>query len=231
LIADGNGPFAEMFKRRGIAWQTPGVSPTRYMSDHGIVTKRSLLIHCVHQSEDDIAIVETEGAAIIHCPKSNAKLGAGTAPLSKWLAHDNLRLGIGTDSAVSNNALDLFEEMRFALLLQRAKNETVLPVKAEQVLRLATSRGADAMGLCGSIGTLTPGKKADLIALRVDGLHMVPANNLINTLIYSARGSDVALTVIGGEICYDNGGFPQIETASLFAAAARLNEKITAVQR
>ena len=147
LTERGEGPFAEMYARRGITWETPKATPTQYAADLGALGPQTLAVHCVHQTGEDISRLASTGAAIIHCPKSNAKLGAGVAPLAAWLRTPGLRLGLGTDSAVSNNALDLFEEMRFALLVQRAVQEEVEVVTARDVVRLATLGGAEAMGL------------------------------------------------------------------------------------
>ena len=148
LTERGEGPFAEMYARRGITWEAPRMTPTRYAADMGALGPDTLAIHCVHQTPEDIALLAATGAAVIHCPKSNAKLGAGVAPLAAWLRTPGLRLGLGTDSAVSNNALDLFEEMRFALLMQRAATtQEVEAVTARDVVRMATLGGAEAMGL------------------------------------------------------------------------------------
>ncbi len=121
LTEQGEGEFAEMYARRGIHWDVPHLTPTQYAAAQGALTPTTLAVHCVHQTPDDTALLASTGSAVIHCPKSNAKLGAGIAPLARWLRTDGLRVGLGTDSAVSNNTLDLFEEMRFALLMQRAR--------------------------------------------------------------------------------------------------------------
>jgi 5-methylthioadenosine/S-adenosylhomocysteine deaminase len=236
LIMHGTGSFAEMFDRRQIVWQSPGVSPTRYVNDQGVMGPQTLLIHCVHQSVEDIALVAKTGSAIIHCPKSNAKLGAGIAPLAEWLKQRDLLLGIGTDSAVSNNSHDLFEEMRFALLLQRAQvgwasppSSTVEDITALNVLEMATSRGAKALGLHSIIGSLTVGKKADMIAVSLDGLHTTPTIDPINTLVYSARASDVILTIIDGRVCYADGDFIGIDALATQAAASEIIKKLAMV--
>ncbi len=221
----GEGPFAEMYVRRGITWQTPLMTPTQYAESMGALGPNTLAVHCVHQTDDDIRLLAETQAAIIHCPKSNAKLGAGIAPLAAWLRTDNLRVGLGTDSAVSNNSLDLWEEMRFALLLQRAKLEDVEAVTAAQVLRMATLGGAEAMGLSSQIGSLTLGKHADLIAVRLNQPHAIPATDPHAALVYSARASDVALTICGGEVIYDSGVWPTLDKAAIISGvqSARAN--------
>ena len=219
LTERGEGPFAEMYARRGITWHPPHLTPTAYAASLGALGPNTLAVHCVHQTDNDIALLAGTGAAVIHCPKSNAKLGAGIAPLSRWLRTDGLRIGLGTDSAVSNNTLDLWEEMRFALLLQRASLEDVEAVTARDVLRMATLGGAEAMGLSSQTGSLTPGKHADLIAVRLNQPHAVPATDPYAALVYSARASDVQLTLCGGEIIYDSGLWPTLDKQAVLRGA------------
>ena len=217
LTGSGTGEFAEMFTRRGITWQTPRSTPTEYAKSLGALTPHSLAIHCVHQTPSDTAMLADSGTAIIHCPKSNAKLGAGVAPLARWLRTEGLRVGLGTDSAVSNNAQDLWEEMRFALLLQRAVTEEVEVVTAAQILRLATLGGAEAMSLSERTGSLTTGKRADLIAVRLDSPHIFPASDPYAALVYSARADDVILTVCDGEVLYEGKEWRTLDARSVYA--------------
>ena len=226
LTERGEGPFAEMYARRGITWDCPHLTPTQYAEQMGALGPSTLAVHCVHQTGDDIRLVAGSRSAIIHCPKSNAKLGAGIAPLSRWLRTENLRVGLGTDSAVSNNSLDLWEEMRFALLLQRAAQEEVEVVTARDVLHLATLGGADAMGLTARIGSLTPGKCADLIAVRLDQPQAVPATDPYAALIYSARASDVMLTLGNGEAVYDKGAWPTLDRTAIYENCFAAREKL-----
>ncbi len=225
LTEQGAGAFAEMYARRGITWSVPCVSPTRYVSDQKALTCDTLAVHCVHQTPEDTALLAASGAAVIHCPKSNAKLGAGTAPLARWLRTEGLRVGLGTDSAVSNNTLDLWEEMRFALLMARAVGEDAEAVTAHDVLCLATLGGAEAMGLAHQVGSLTPGKRADLIAVRLDRPHALPTTDPYAALVYSARADDVALTVCDGEVLYDGGVWPTLNAEETIRRARQARTK------
>jgi len=222
----GTGPFAEMYARRGITWETPHLTPTAYAASLGALGSSALAIHCVHQTPKDVALLCEAGAASIHCPKSNAKLGAGIAPLAAWLKTDGLRVGLGTDSAVSNNTHDLWEEMRFALLLQRARLENAEAVTARDVLHLATLGGADALGLASQTGSLTPGKRADLIAVGLKEPHTVPATDPYAALVYSARASDVLLTVCDGEVIYDNGVWRTFDQPAISEQARAARAKL-----
>ena len=226
LTRQGEGPFAEMFRRRGIAWDAPHCSPTQYAADLGALGPRALAVHCVQQTQDDMDLFATTGAAIVHCPKSNAKLGAGLAPLSRWLRTGGLRVALGTDSAASNNTLDLWEEMRYALLLQRAQGQDVEAVTAAQILRVATLGGAEALGLASLVGSLTPGKRADMIAVSLDAPHTVPATDPYAALVYSARAADVLMTLCDGVVLYDAGEWPTLDRAAIIAAARAVREKV-----
>ena len=226
LTERGEGAFAEMYGRRGITWNYPKMTPTEYAYSQSALSPQTLAVHCVHQTVEDSALLAASGAAVIHCPKSNAKLGAGVAPLARWLRMDNLRIGLGTDSAVSNNALDLWEEMRFALLMQRATQEDVEAVTASQVLRLATLGGAEAMGLDGQIGSLTPGKQADMIAVRLDRPHTIPMTDPYAALVYSVRADDVRLTLCDGEVLYDEGVWPTLDAKAVLNRAGAARAKL-----
>lgn len=226
LIERGSGPFGEMLMRRGILWQTPGVSPTRYLFDQGMLGPGTLAVHCAHQSEEDIALLASTGAAIAHCPKSNAKLGAGIAPLDRWLTVEGLPVGLGTDSAVSNNTLDLFEEMRFGLFLQRARAERVEGVTARQMVEIATLGGASALGWAERIGTLAQGMRADVIAVRLDTPHATPAEEPYGALVYSARAEDVCFTMASGRVLYQDGDWKTLEMPLIVRRARELRSRL-----
>jgi len=227
LTQQGEGPFADMFRSRGIDWTIPHASPTRYVADQGILTPSTLAVHCVHQSAADIALVAQSGAAIVHCPKSNAKLGAGIAPLTDWLSTPGLRVALGTDSAVSNNALDMFEEMRCALLTQRAARENSTCVTARQMVEMATLGGAKSLGLDSLIGSLAPGHDADLIAVDLSGPHAAPATDPYSALVYSCRASDVRMTMVGGRIVYENGNCATLDAKPILDAARIMRAKMS----
>jgi len=227
LTLRGQGPFAEMFQKRGIDWPVPLVSPTRYIADMGVLRTGTLAVHCVQQSSEDIEILSSSGASVVYCPKSNAKLGAGIAPLTSWLAPGGLNIAIGTDSAVSNNTHDLFEEMRFGLLVQRAINKDAVAVTAETMLNIATLGGARALGLDAQVGSLTPGKRADIIAIDLGGAHAVPATDPYHALLYTTRASDVIATYVDGELLYDRGRWSRTDTAAVIESATEIRARLS----
>src|SRR5260370_20427604 len=122
LMLEGRGPFAEGLRQRGIEWQAPGTSTIEYLSHHGILETRPLLAHCITVNDKDLDLIKQAGAGIAHCPKSNAKLGHGRAPYSRFVA-GGTRVGLGSDSVASNNTCDILEEARFATLLARLSSD------------------------------------------------------------------------------------------------------------
>lgn len=232
LVRWGTGPFAEMFARRGIAWETPGLSPAGYVAREGGLEAPTLAVHCVHVDDEDLRVFARHGTAVAHCPKSNGKLGAGVAPLRQML-EAGLIVGLGTDSVASNNAVDLFEEMRVAVYGARAREQNIAALSAPEALQLATRNGARALGMDDAVGSLAPGKWADLCVVRLDGLHIAPcADDPVAALIYSARASDIALTLVNGRVLYDRGAFPTLDVPALRAhvdrARTRLREAVIA---
>lgn len=226
LVREGTGPFAEMFERRGIHWNTPGVSPTKYLDNCGALTRGTMVVHTVHLDAADAALLKEAGCAVAHCPKSNGKLGAGFAPL-RTLMDAGLAVGLGTDSVASNNNTDMFEEMRYALFNARALAQDVRAMTARDILHMATLGGATALGMDGEIGSIARGKKADLSVVRMDGLHVAPADdNPVNALVYSCRASDVALTMVGGKVLYEGGWHVLLDVSRLRQCVAEARKRL-----
>jgi 5-methylthioadenosine/S-adenosylhomocysteine deaminase len=134
----------------------------------------------------------------MHCPSSNLKLGSGVAPVMEMLAR-GISVSLGADGAPCNNRLDMFTEMRTAALLQKvAHGADALP--ARRVLRMATVDGARALGIEHETGTLEVGKRADVILVSLDGLHLMPRPDIISALVYAATATDVRTVIIDGRI-------------------------------
>ena len=151
-------------------------------------------MHCVQAGRDDIRILKAKDAAVAHCPKSNAKLGCGVAPLADLL-RQGVRVGFGTDSPASSNIMDMFDEMRTALFLHRAVERDVSVLDAPKCVRIATLGGAEALGMDDRVGSLEPGKHADLIAVDVSSSHFAPIDDPYSALVYGANQDDVLFTV------------------------------------
>src|SRR3989440_594446 len=159
LMQRGVGPFAESFKARGIVFNSPGVSTVRHLTQTGILDTHTLLAHCVRVDDADIETIKNHVASVAHCPKSNAKLSHGRAPLAAML-RAGVTMGLGSDSVASNNTCDLLEEARFTALASRAAGDTLeggRMIGAEDALSLKTLRGARALRLEHLTGALAEG--------------------------------------------------------------------------
>jgi len=165
-----------------------------------------MAVHCVHVDDDDIAILERTDVAIAYCARCNAKLGMGTAPLRKFSIRE-LRVGLGTDSPASNSTMDFFDEMRVGLLIQRGMHGEDGFFSSKTFITMATLDGARALKLDHLIGTLEPGKRADIIAVDLSQSYQVPTQNPYSALVHTSNQEDVLMTMVNGSILYDRGRF------------------------
>lgn len=168
LVARGAGPFADHLRKRTIAVAPRGRTPVALVASLGVLAARPLLIHCVRADGDDVATIARTGCAVAHCPASNAKLGHGIAPLAELLAA-RVTVGLGTDSVASNNRMDLIDEARLAILMQRARDLSPTALSPHAAWELATLGGARALGIDHEVGSLDLGKSADLAAFSLAG--------------------------------------------------------------
>lgn len=222
FLREGTGLFADGLAKRGIEWTPPGISTIQYLKRVGILECQPLLAHCIRVDQEDIETLRQTGSKVAHCPKSNAKLGHGRAPLGDFLA-SGITVGLGSDSVASNNTCDLLEEARFAALLARDPQKNLqnpFPT-ASQLLAAATTGGAQCLGLGGGIGVLSEGSQADLVVVGLDGAHQVPVYDPVTTLIFASSGRDVVLTIIAGREVYRDQRVINVDEDRL---RARLNE-------
>lgn len=164
----------------------------------GMLTSRLAVAHCVHIDEADRAMLCASGSHVVHCPSSNLKLASGICDVPALL-RANVSVALGADGAPCNNNLDGFGEMRLAALLHKpAAGPTAIP--AATALRLATQGGANALGLGEQVGSLTVGKRADLIAVALHQPHVIPSPDPVSAIVYAARGSDVQHVAVNGRV-------------------------------
>ena len=175
------------------------MSPTRYLETLGFWGPRSLAAHGVWLSPADIQILAKRQVGVSHNPESNMKLASGTAKVPA-LRTANVHVGLGTDGAASNNDLDMFEAMRQAALLHKLTTGDPRAMPAPTVLAMATIEGAHALGMADHIGSLEPGKKADLIVVSMAGARQTPMYDPISHLVYVSRGDDVQTSIVNGKV-------------------------------
>ena len=176
------------------------MTPTKALDALGIFNGRTVAAHAVWVDEADLAILKARGVGIAHCPSSNMKLASGVAPVTRMLALD-LAVGLGPDGpAGSNNDFNLFEEMDLAAKLQKVFTGDPRNLPATAAVEMATIRGARALGMNQEIGSLEPGKRADLISIRLDRPNAVPLYNVYSQMVYALKGSDVEDVMVNGKL-------------------------------
>lgn len=180
-------------------------TPPRFLYDLGMYEYGGGGYHCVHFEEDDFRIFENKGLYAISNPASNLKLASGIADIKKFL-DKNIPVALGTDGPASNNCLDMFREMFLLTGLAKYKNDDASCVPAEDVLHIATSGGAHAMGLIDA-DCIDIGKWADIIMIDLHKPNMQPINNIIKNLVYSGSKENVCMTMVNGKILYENGRY------------------------
>jgi len=174
-----------------------GLGPVAYLDSLGILDELTVVVHGVWLNPDDMNILARRGVGVSHCPESNLKLASGRAPIPELLAR-GVAVGLGTDGAASNNNLDLMGEMSLAARLHKVwqGDPTVLP--APEVVALATRGGARVLGLKDQVGTIRPGKQADLIVVDLNQPHLTPLYDPYSHLVYAARSADVRHVMVAG---------------------------------
>lgn len=201
LMTRGTGFFTEVYERFGVEWVSPHCTTIEYLERLGVLSARPLLAHCVEVTERDIERIAANGARIAHCPKSNAKFGHGFAPFERFL-DAGIAAGLGSDSVASNNLCDILEESRFASLVARNRPGSERFIGPGEMLRAATLGGAEALGLEDRIGSLEPGKKADLAVISLDAAAQKPIGDTAAAVVFSSSGRDVVATYVNGEPIY-----------------------------
>ncbi|MDH3492788.1 MAG: amidohydrolase family protein [Acidobacteriota bacterium] len=220
LMTKGTGAIAELLFKDSSYWKTPHLSTVAYLQEIGVLDAAPLLAHCIGVSAEEVAMIAESGTKIAHCPKSNSKFGHGAAPLGEFLEH-GITVGIGTDSMASNNICDMLEEARFAGLISRVRGGQHAIVSPELLFWSMTMGGASALGLECEIGSLEPGKQADLVIISIDGIAQVPVNDIYSTLIFSTSASSVTSVLVGGDVVYKDGKLTQIDAEELVSRVSR----------
>jgi 5-methylthioadenosine/S-adenosylhomocysteine deaminase len=181
-----------------------GRTPIAHLLELGALDKRTLLAHCVWTDENDRALLATAGAHVAHCPHANLKLGSGVAAIPD-MRRRGVNVGLATDGAKANNRLDMFDVMKFASLLHKGVSGDPTTLPPRDILDMATARGAAALDL--PVGAIAAGCRADLTLVRLDGFHLQPCvpDTIVTNLVHAARGSDVAMVMVDGQVLVQDG--------------------------
>jgi 5-methylthioadenosine/S-adenosylhomocysteine deaminase len=175
-----------------------GLSNVEYLASVRLASPRLCTAHCVWVDEREQGLLAEHDVKVLHCPSSNLKLGSGIAPVPELRAR-GITVSLGADGAACNNRLDMFEEMRLAAVLQAMRCGPGA-LTAREVLAMATRGGARTLGLDREIGSIEPGKRADLIVVDRDRPHLVSGPDPYSALVYAARGADVRTVVVEGDL-------------------------------
>jgi len=201
-----------------------GLPPILYLHSLDILDEKTVLVHCVHLQQEELSLLASCGSRIVHCPESNMKLASGCAPLPQLLEQGTI-VGLGTDGCASNNDLDLFGEMNCCAKLHKLVSCDPTVVSARQVLRLATVGGARVLGLDRSIGTLSVGRKADIICIDCNQPHLTPFYGQ-DLLVYAARGADVTDVLVNGQRVVENRRILTIDLEETLFMVKRMSEEV-----
>jgi len=199
--------------------------PLRRLQQLGLLGPNLIAVHAVHLADDEIALLAEHGSHVAHCPSSNLKLASGIAPVAA-LDEAGVNVGLGTDGAASNNRLDILMEMRLAALLAKGNSGKATAVPAHTSLRMATLNAARALGLDHAIGSLAPGKLADMTAVDFSSLELSPCYDPLSHLVYAAGREDVTHVWVNGELLVEHGHLTRLDTEELRAKVAFWQDRI-----
>lgn len=210
--------------------EATGLTSVSYLEELGILDDRMLAAHVVWPTPEEIGLLAARGVGVAHCPESNMKVAAGVAPVPAML-EAGVAVGIGTDGAGSNNNLDLLDEIDTAAKLHKVTSGDPTTMSARDALELATLGGARALGMADEIGSLEPGKRADLIVLSTDGFHQQPqppAENPYSLVVYSSRASDVETVLVEGRVVVREGRVLTLDAREVIEKANELRGRLGA---
>jgi len=227
-LTSGTGPWAELAHMLPLPLGETGI---RGLARAGLLSSRIVAAHCVHVDAEEIALLAEHDVAVAHCPRSNAFLGCGIAPL-RALLDAGVRVGLGSDSPASTPSFDMFDELRAAVFAARARAQDPSALAAREALELATLGSARALGLDGEIGSLVPGKQADLTVVSLEGSPYLPWEDAAGGVVFGGSPERVLSTVVAGTERYRKGTTEWHElTAAATVARQRLLSPTGAVTR
>jgi 5-methylthioadenosine/S-adenosylhomocysteine deaminase len=204
-----------------------GKRPLQRLLDLGLVNSSLMAVHAVHLTEGEMRLLADAGVSVAHCPRSNLKLASGIADVPAMRAA-GINVALGTDGAASNNVLDMLGEMRTAALLAKAVAKNAAAMNANEVLRMATIDSATALGLGDSIGTIEPGKWADLACVSLQTVNSQPVYDPLSQVVYTSQPSQVTDVWVAGRHHLDNGRLTEINESEILSRSAEWQQRISA---
>jgi 5-methylthioadenosine/S-adenosylhomocysteine deaminase len=205
-----------------------GQRPIARLDRLGLMNERLIAVHMTQLTDGEIALCAERGVSVAHCPQSNLKLASGFCPVHR-LHHAGVNIALGTDGCASNNDLDMFDEIRTAALLAKGVSGDATALDAANALRIATMGGAKAIGMDDIIGSITPGKQADLVLVDVDALETQPMYHAISQLVYAAGRHQVSDVWIAGKRKLADGELVDMDSVAIRARARQWRQRIAAI--
>jgi 5-methylthioadenosine/S-adenosylhomocysteine deaminase len=213
--------LAETADEVSIAREEHKATPVQYLESLGVFGPRTLAAHAVHLTDRDIRTLAQRRVGVSHNPESNMKLASGVAPVVP-MRTAGVPVGLGTDGAASNNDLDMFEAIRQAALLHKLHLKDPRALPARDVLAMATIEGARALGMDQEIGSIEPGKRADVIVVEMDAPRQTPMYDALSHLVYATRGDDVRTTIVNGRVLMRDRQVLTLDEPAVLGEARRL---------
>lgn len=205
--------------------KTNGKRPVERLKELGLVNASLMAVHAVHVTDEEIALFADAGVAVAHCPRSNMKLADGIAPVAAF-RQAGVTVALGTDSAASNNVMDMLGEMRTATLLAKAQADDATVLPAAQALRMATLDGAQALGLADSIGSLEKGKWADLACIDLRHINSQPVYDAVSQIVYTVHPNQVSDVWVAGKHQVEDGALCHIDVEDLLQRTSEWQYRI-----
>jgi len=207
-----------------------GMTPIQYADSLGVFDVPVIAAHCVKATDDDIRIMKEKNVSVAINPKSNMKLGNGFAPVEKFL-DAGLNICLGTDGCGSNNSQNMFQEMNTAALIYKGANQKARCFDAVDVIKAATVGGAKAIGMEGKLGVIKEGALADIIILDLYEPQFFPTNNLLSSLVYSAKGSEVETVFINGRMVMDERQILTLNTSKVYSECEKIAIRLGMIRK
>jgi 5-methylthioadenosine/S-adenosylhomocysteine deaminase len=217
----------------GVIRERYGLTPTEYYERQGLLSPRLSVAHGVKLTPPEIKLLADRGVAIVYNPTSNMKMAAGIAPIVEF-QQAKLTVALGTDSNLSNNNLDMWEEMRLGAILQKLSTNNAGALPCQTILQMATIEGARALGLADKVGSIEVGKKADIILVDLNHPHLWPIfegkqNNLVENLVYSANAGDISHTIVDGQVLMSDRILKTLDLSEVLKEVDGAAEKLLAI--